>query len=84
MFLWYKYIPDILAVFKEEEQKFGQTFLSWLGPYPFLVVCDPQVAQDILTSPHCINKSFIYSALDDGAGRGLFSLPSKYYNNLDC
>ncbi|XP_039947687.1 probable cytochrome P450 313a4 isoform X1 [Bactrocera tryoni] len=71
---------DILSAFKEEEQKFGQTFFSWLGPYPFLVVGDPQIAQDILTSPHCVNKSFIYSALDDGAGRGLFSLPNPKWN----
>lgn len=47
-----------------------------------MVVGDPQIAQDILTSPHCVNKSFIYNALDDGTGRGLFSLPSKYWNNI--
>ncbi|XP_036318694.1 probable cytochrome P450 313a4 [Rhagoletis pomonella] len=65
---------DILEAFRTEEQKFGQTFFSWLGPYPFLVVADPQIAQEILTSPHCVNKSFIYNALDDGTGKGLFSL----------
>ncbi|XP_011188121.2 probable cytochrome P450 313a4 [Zeugodacus cucurbitae] len=71
---------DILIAFYEVEQKYGHTFFSWLGPYPFLVVSDPQIAQDILTSPHCVNKSFIYSALDDGAGRGLFSLSNPKWN----
>ncbi|XP_068155166.1 probable cytochrome P450 313a4 [Drosophila tropicalis] len=30
---------------------------TWFGPTPFILSTDPQVAQDILTSPHCINKS---------------------------
>ncbi|CAD6995521.1 probable cytochrome P450 313a4 [Ceratitis capitata] len=65
---------EILEAFQREEKKYGETFFSWLGPYPFLVVGDPQIAQDILTSPHCVDKSFIYTALDDGTGKGLFSL----------
>ncbi|XP_067618584.1 probable cytochrome P450 313a4 [Eurosta solidaginis] len=65
---------EILQAFRNEEKKFGQTFFSWLGPYPFLVVGDPHIAQEILNSPHCIDKSFIYNALDDGTGKGLFSL----------
>ncbi|XP_054747586.1 probable cytochrome P450 313a4 [Anastrepha obliqua] len=72
---------EILQVFETEEQKFGRTFFSWLGPFPFLVVGDPQIAQDILTSPHCVNKSIIYKALDDGTGKGLFSLANPKWNS---
>jgi len=39
-----------------------------------MIVSDPQVVQDIFTSPHCVNKGIIYKAVDDGAGVGLFSL----------
>lgn len=72
-----------MEAFQREEKKYGETFFSWLGPYPFLVVGDPQIAQDILTSPHCVDKSFIYTALDDGTGKGLFSLSSKYLKTLE-
>lgn len=39
-----------------------------------MVVSEPNIAQDILTSPGCVNKSLVYKALDDGTGKGLFSL----------
>lgn len=48
-----------------------------MGPYPFLVVTDPVIVKDILTSRYCINKGIIYDALDDGTGKGLFSLKGK-------
>lgn len=67
-------IIDILNAFGYYLDKHGPTIFSWLGPIPFMIVSDPQVAQDILTSPHCINKGIIYKAVDDGAGTGLFSL----------
>ncbi|KAH8330701.1 hypothetical protein KR067_006615 [Drosophila pandora] len=70
--LWHR--EDILNAFGYYLDKHGPTIFSWLGPIPFMIVSDPQVAQDILTSPHCINKGIIYKAVDDGAGTGLFSL----------
>ncbi|XP_054739049.1 uncharacterized protein LOC129245066 [Anastrepha obliqua] len=72
---------EILQVLEAEEQKYGRTFFSWLGPFPFLVIGDPQIAQDILTSPHCVNKSFLYKAVDDGTGKGLFSLANPKWNS---
>lgn len=65
---------DILPVFKKQSEKYGSLLFSWLGPYPFLVVSDPALVKDILTSPYCINKGVIYDALNDGTGEGLFSL----------
>ncbi|XP_002137133.2 probable cytochrome P450 313a4 isoform X1 [Drosophila pseudoobscura] len=65
---------DILNEFGIYMAKHGPTIFSWLGPIPFMIVSEPQVVQDILTSPHCVNKGIIYKAVDDGAGVGLFSL----------
>ncbi|XP_030370367.1 probable cytochrome P450 313a4 [Scaptodrosophila lebanonensis] len=64
---------DVLSEFGYYIKQYGPTLFSWLGPIPFLIVSDPQLTQDILTSPHCVNKGLIYKAVDDGAGKGLFS-----------
>lgn len=58
--------------------KCGSILFSWLGPYPFLVITEPAIVQEILTSPYCINKGVIYYALDDGTGKGLFSLKGNF------
>ncbi|ALC46388.1 Cyp313a5 [Drosophila busckii] len=65
---------NVLKEFGYYLQQHGSALFSWLGPIPFLIVADPQMIQDILTSPHCVNKGIIYKAVDDGAGVGLFSL----------
>ncbi|XP_065354678.1 probable cytochrome P450 313a4 [Calliphora vicina] len=65
---------DVLKTFNNETRKYGSILFSWLGPYPFLVVTEPAIVQDILTSRYCVNKGVIYDALDDGTGKGLFSL----------
>ncbi|EDX13173.1 probable cytochrome P450 313a4 isoform X1 [Drosophila simulans] len=71
---WLMRREDILNAFGCFLDKHGPTIFSWLGPIPFMIVSDPQVVQDIFTSPHCVNKGIIYKAVDDGAGVGLFSL----------
>ncbi|XP_017040982.1 probable cytochrome P450 313a4 isoform X1 [Drosophila ficusphila] len=71
---WLMNREDILNAFGCFLDKHGPTIFSWLGPIPFMIVSDPQVVQDIFTSPHCVNKGIIYKAVDDGAGVGLFSL----------
>ncbi|KNC25918.1 putative cytochrome P450 313a4 [Lucilia cuprina] len=71
---------DILSTFNKETRKYGSVLFSWLGPYPFLVVSEPAIVQDILTSRYCINKGVIYDALDDGTGKGLFSLKDPEWN----
>ncbi|XP_052848144.1 probable cytochrome P450 313a4 isoform X1 [Drosophila gunungcola] len=65
---------DILNGFGRLQDEYGPIIFSWLGPIPFLLVSDPQVVQDIFTSPHCVNKGIIYKAVDDGVGTGLFSM----------
>ncbi|KAM8717748.1 hypothetical protein ACLKA7_004449 [Drosophila subpalustris] len=54
--------------------KYGPIQMEWLGPIPVLIVSDPQTLQDILTSPHCVNKSIVYKAFDVLIGASLFSL----------
>ncbi|KAH8257895.1 hypothetical protein KR038_002772 [Drosophila bunnanda] len=71
---WLRRREDILNSFAIFLERHGPVIFSWLGPIPFMIVSDPQVIQDIFTSPHCINKGIIYKAIDDGAGTGLFSL----------
>ncbi|KAM7362624.1 cytochrome P450 313a4 isoform 3-T3 [Cochliomyia hominivorax] len=58
----------------KERKKYGPILYSWLGTYPFLVVSEPTIVQEILTSRYCVNKGVLYDALDDGTGKGLFSL----------
>lgn len=65
---------NIFPVFEYYWKKHGSFVLSWLGPIPLLFLADPQLVQDIFTSPHCINKGLIYKAIDDGLGEGLISL----------
>ncbi|KAM7362623.1 cytochrome P450 313a4 isoform 2-T2 [Cochliomyia hominivorax] len=64
----------ILSTFDKERKKYGPILYSWLGTYPFLVVSEPTIVQEILTSRYCVNKGVLYDALDDGTGKGLFSL----------
>lgn len=68
---------EILKVFEIYLEKYGNFVLSWLGTYPFVVICDPQLTQDILSSSACINKGIIYESLDDSIGRNLFNLKGK-------
>ncbi|KAL7730290.1 hypothetical protein ACLKA6_016543 [Drosophila palustris] len=65
---------NVLREFGYYLNKHGPAIFSWLGPIPFLIVSEPQMIQDIFTSPHCVNKGIIYKAIDDGAGVGLFSM----------
>ncbi|XP_064556438.1 probable cytochrome P450 313a4 [Drosophila montana] len=53
---------------------YGTTLVTWLGPLPLLIVSDPQVTQDILNSPHCVNKSLPYKIFDDAVGKGLLNM----------
>ncbi|XP_017037854.1 probable cytochrome P450 313a4 [Drosophila kikkawai] len=77
---WLSRREDILNSFAVFLEKHGPVIFSWLGPIPFMIVSDPQVIQDIFTSPHCINKGIIYKAVDDGAGTGLFSLNDPHWS----
>ncbi|XP_014096543.2 probable cytochrome P450 313a4 [Bactrocera oleae] len=65
---------EILNSMKEAEAEYGGLFLSWIGPFPIAVVSEPQIAKDILTSPNCVNKSFVYKGVQDATGPGLFTI----------
>ncbi|EDW59837.1 uncharacterized protein Dvir_GJ10058 [Drosophila virilis] len=65
---------DLLSLFGSYIKDYGTTLVTWLGPLPLLIVSDPQVTQDILNSPHCVNKSLMYKIFDDAGGKGLLSL----------
>lgn len=58
-----KYLSPIIAgglkVVDEDIKRWGPTYLGWFGPMPVLAVGDPQIAQDLLSSPHTIMKSNI-------------------------
>ncbi|BFF89874.1 probable cytochrome P450 313a5 [Drosophila madeirensis] len=61
-------------------QKYGPTHLSWLGTVPVLLTCEPNVVQDILTSPHCLDKSHIAcNALQLTAGPGIMALRGSHW-----
>lgn len=70
----------ILQVIGDIENRYGKTFLSWLGPFPFLVVSEPKLAGQILNSTEFLNKSIIYSAVAEGTGDGLFSCDTPKWN----
>ncbi|XP_064542013.1 probable cytochrome P450 313a4 [Drosophila montana] len=62
----------LLNEFAVEIEKRGPLWLSWFGPIPMFVVSDPQTIQDILTSPHAINKADIaYSVMEQIVGNGI-------------
>ncbi|XP_017469647.1 PREDICTED: probable cytochrome P450 313a4 [Rhagoletis zephyria] len=64
---------EMLNTLKNKELEYGGLFLSWIGPFPIAVVSEPQIAQEILTSSNCVNKSFIYKGVQDATGPGLFT-----------
>ncbi|XP_030078769.1 probable cytochrome P450 313a4 [Drosophila hydei] len=64
----------VLKLLRTYIKKYGNIFVSWLGPFPALIVSDPQVTRDILTSPNCVNKSFFYKIIEDSLGKGLITL----------
>ncbi|XP_055382212.1 uncharacterized protein LOC129612568 [Condylostylus longicornis] len=63
----------ILKFFSQLEQKYQSPYVTWVGTYPMMVSSDPDTMETILTSPHCVNKSFVYAFLTDLIGDGLFS-----------
>ncbi|XP_034483756.1 probable cytochrome P450 313a4 [Drosophila innubila] len=57
----------------------GPAGLTWLGPIPIFIVSDPQLIQDIFTSPNCVNKAITYKALDQ-VGASLMSLEDPQWS----
>ncbi|XP_017120493.1 probable cytochrome P450 313a3 [Drosophila elegans] len=54
---------------------YGSTVLLWVGPDPFVVTRDPKIAEEVLLSSECINRSsHAADAIARSAGDGLFTL----------
>ncbi|EDV91207.1 probable cytochrome P450 313a4 [Drosophila grimshawi] len=70
----------LLKLLRTYIRDYGTTVITWMGPLPVLIVSDPQVTQDVLTSPYCVNKSFMYKIIDDAIGTGLFSLKDPVWS----
>ncbi|XP_037892333.1 probable cytochrome P450 313a4 isoform X2 [Glossina fuscipes] len=65
---------EVLSKLNVYNKMYGPVWCSWVGPYPFVVISDPVIAQEVLLSPNCVNKCFIYDGLDYTVGSSLFSL----------
>ncbi|KAL9888681.1 cytochrome P450 313a4 isoform 1-T1 [Glossina fuscipes fuscipes] len=65
---------EVLSKLSVYNKMYGPVWCSWVGPYPFVVISDPVIAQEVLLSPNCVNKCFIYDGLDYTVGSSLFSL----------
>lgn len=74
--MW-KYSLELLQRLEDYCKKYGDPYFIWLGVYPVVVIGEPSLAKDILTSSHCVNKSLIYTVLDNTIGKGLISVPGK-------
>ncbi|XP_061386473.1 probable cytochrome P450 313a4 [Musca vetustissima] len=64
---------DPLDVIHTHSELFGPLMYTWLVTYPVLVVTEPDIIRDILTSPYCTNKGVLYKPINKGVGIGLFS-----------
>ncbi|XP_061389734.1 probable cytochrome P450 313a4 [Musca vetustissima] len=64
---------EILDVIHTYSQSFGPMMYTWLGTYPVLLITEPDIIRDILTSPYCTNKGLLYEPLIKGIGRGLIT-----------
>uniref|UniRef100_A0A182Q421 Uncharacterized protein n=1 Tax=Anopheles farauti TaxID=69004 RepID=A0A182Q421_9DIPT len=50
---------------------------AWLGPYLLVVVDRPEMVQDILSSPDCVQKPFMYDFFR--LSKGLFGAPADMW-----
>ncbi|KAH8268246.1 hypothetical protein KR026_002419, partial [Drosophila bipectinata] len=62
-------------------EKYGSTLLAWGGIQPVLLSGDAKIAEDILTSPQCLNRtSRLTKAIESVLGPGLLSLQGNAWN----
>ncbi|XP_039495080.1 probable cytochrome P450 313a2 [Drosophila santomea] len=55
--------------------RYGSTYLSWIGTTPILITRDPKIAEEVFTSPLCINRSSqTTNAMALSMGNGLLTL----------
>lgn len=55
--------------------KYGSTILGWAGIQPVILTRDTKIAEDLLTSPQCTNRSSrVTKAMENIFGKGLLTL----------
>ncbi|XP_068155167.1 probable cytochrome P450 313a4 [Drosophila tropicalis] len=65
---------DILPLTETFFNKYGNACLTWVGPFPYYIMRDPQLIQEVLNSPHCVKKSsLVYSTISNMLGDGLMT-----------
>ncbi|KAH8359583.1 hypothetical protein KR093_007725 [Drosophila rubida] len=58
-----------------EIEKYGSSFLGWLGPIPIYFVCEPTLVQELLTSPHALSKASVaYKVLQELLGYNILTI----------
>ncbi|XP_061389529.1 probable cytochrome P450 313a4, partial [Musca vetustissima] len=65
---------DPLNVIHTLNESYGPFTYVWMLTYPSLLIAEPDIIRDILTSPCCTNKSVFYEPIHKGIGKGLISL----------
>lgn len=66
-----------------EIKKYGPTWLGWFGPSAMLFVSDPQLNQELLTSPATIQKNRVTKdVLGEILGDGLLALDGSDFKTI--
>nr|XP_036673834.1 probable cytochrome P450 313a2 [Drosophila suzukii] len=64
-----------ISIRRKYMNKYGSTFLTWMGTMPVVLTRDPKIAEDVLTSSSCTNRSpHATNAIADAVGPGLITL----------
>lgn len=72
-------LAEFLTDISNEIKKYGSSWIGWFGPSPILFVCDPQLNQELLTSPATIQKNRVTKdVLGEILGEGLLALDGKH------
>ncbi|XP_055911572.1 probable cytochrome P450 313a4 [Eupeodes corollae] len=66
---------------KYANQYKAKTYFTWLGTHPFLYTMDPKIAEIILSSPDCLDKSKIYDAITEIIGPGILTIKVPDWNH---
>ncbi|KAH8360197.1 hypothetical protein KR093_011322 [Drosophila rubida] len=61
--------------------RYGPSYLFWVGPTPMYIVSDPGLIQELLNSPHAINKSqLVYGVIQQLLGAGILTLDNPVWS----
>lgn len=77
-------LTEFLTEMSGEIKKYGSTWIGWFGPTALLFVSDPQLNQELLTSPAAVEKNRVTKyVLGEVLGDGLLALDgSDFKENI--